>query len=394
ESMAAGMMAAGVEVLDLETTVTPVARFMTGNLQVAGGVHIKRTSERGEAVRINFFNSQGGNISKADERKIENLLAREDIRRMEPDKIREALLIPRAGEQYLSFLFSQIDGEAAPMRPLHVITNALPASLAALAPPLLERLGCLVEYVFMPEPAECPPAGLGSRFSLLAGAVVDRGADLGFYLGPSGEQLVLIDDQGRLIAEDRLLALISLLILRTMPEGKLVIPVTASSVIDKLAARHRGQVIRTKTALQSLMDYCLQGGLEGDSYQQFLMNFDALYALGRILSYLGGQGLKLSQLLEEIPDFHLIKEAVECPWEAKGKVIRSLIEEHKNDRVELLDGIKVFYDKGWTLVLPDSEEPLCRVYSEGYSMEIAQELSAQLIEKINHILTPAGSSRE
>jgi mannose-1-phosphate guanylyltransferase/phosphomannomutase len=135
------------------------------------------------------------------------------------------------------------------------------------------------------------------------------------------------------------------------------------------------------------MDYCLQGGMDGDNYSQFLMNFDALYALGRILSYLAAEGLQLAEVLTEIPAFYLSKKSVDCPWDAKGKVIRRLIEDHKDDRVELLDGIKVYTEQGWTLVLPDSEEPLCRVYGEGYSMEIAEALTDQVIAKISSIVT-------
>lgn len=380
-SICAGLLSSGIEVLDLGTAITPVARYMVGSLQGKGGVHIKRVDVQGEKIRINLFNSQGGNISKGEERKIENLLAREDIRRVEGAKIRQVTSVPRAGEQYLSFLMSQIDGHALRHRRPSLVFAALPAGLSTLVPTMTDKLGCRVTYLNFALEQE---ANVTQR---LAEAVRGSGADLGICLDGSGESLILVDDTGNVINDDTLLALISLVMLRTMPEGKVVVPVTASRAIEELAGRYKAQVVRTKTSLQSLMEYCLQGGLDGDSYGQFLMNFDALFALGKILSYLANEGLRLSEAVAEIPEFYLSKKAVECPWEAKGKVIRRLIEEHKHDQVELLDGIKVFYDEGWTLVLPDSEEPLCRVYGEGYSMEVAEALTDQVVERIAKIVT-------
>jgi mannose-1-phosphate guanylyltransferase/phosphomannomutase len=92
--------------------------------------------------------------------------------------------------------------------------------------------------------------------------------------------------------------------------------------------------------------------------------------------------LKLSEIINMIPDFHVSKKVVECPWEIKGKVMRSLIEEKQNENIELFEGVKVYKDGGWVLVLPDAEQPLCRVIGEGVSQEIANELTDIYVEKI------------
>jgi mannose-1-phosphate guanylyltransferase/phosphomannomutase len=45
--------------------------------------------------------------------------------------------------------------------------------------------------------------------------------------------------------------------------------------------------------------------------------------------------------------------------------MRTLIEEKQGEQVELLEGIKVYHDDGWALVLPDADEPVCRVLQRG-----------------------------
>jgi mannose-1-phosphate guanylyltransferase/phosphomannomutase len=53
--------------------------------------------------------------------------------------------------------------------------------------------------------------------------------------------------------------------------------------------------------------------------------------------------------------------------------------------IELFEGIKINHEKGWTLILPDSDKPLCRVYSDGSTEEYAEELCSFYEDKINRL---------
>jgi mannose-1-phosphate guanylyltransferase / phosphomannomutase len=41
--------------------------------------------------------------------------------------------------------------------------------------------------------------------------------------------------------------------------------------------------------------------------------------------------------------------------------MRTLLEEHRDQDVDLVDGIKVFVDDGFVLVRPDPDEPACHI---------------------------------
>ena len=43
--------------------------------------------------------------------------------------------------------------------------------------------------------------------------------------------------------------------------------------------------------------------------------------------------------------------------DVKGRVMRAMMERHLRDRVDLTDGVKVFLDAGWVLVVPDADKP-------------------------------------
>jgi mannose-1-phosphate guanylyltransferase / phosphomannomutase len=132
--------------------------------------------------------------------------------------------------------------------------------------------------------------------------------------------------------------------------------------------------VRTKANPRSLMEPMQE--------EPFPMLFDALYTLVRVMGAMAKSGLTLSDLLEGIPHFHILRWEVPCPWEEKGKVMRLLIEETKGETVELLDGIKVFTEGGWTLILPDSDGPLFQVYAQGTTKQLAEELANVFADKI------------
>ncbi|MFY9424523.1 MAG: nucleotidyltransferase, partial [Bacillota bacterium] len=113
--------------------------------------------------------------------------------------------------------------------------------------------------------------------------------------------------------------------------------------------------------------------------------FDAVAALARLLEFMAKEGVSLSSIMTRVPPIHMDRATVACPWDRKGQVMRTLIETEPKDKMELLDGIKVYHGSGWALVLPDSDEPVFHVYCEAASMESAIELKELYVSKINKI---------
>jgi mannose-1-phosphate guanylyltransferase/phosphomannomutase len=65
--------------------------------------------------------------------------------------------------------------------------------------------------------------------------------------------------------------------------------------------------------------------------------------------------------------------------------MRLLTERFRDQNVDLMDGIKVFEERGWAQILPDPDEPLVHVYAEGRTEEESEQLDAEfraLVEEI------------
>ena len=103
--------------------------------------------------------------------------------------------------------------------------------------------------------------------------------------------------------------------------------------------------------------------------------YDAVTALCKLLELLAGQERPLSELVAELPRPTLVHAALPCPWGRKGLVMRLLNEQLASRRLDLMDGVKAYDERGWVQVLPDPDEPLVHLYAEGATNELTEELA-------------------
>ncbi|MBC7347717.1 MAG: hypothetical protein H5U00_09765, partial [Clostridia bacterium] len=126
---------------------------------------------------------------------------------------------------------------------------------------------------------------------------------------------------------------------------------------------------------------------------QVQMLGDALYTFVALAGYLVAQNLTFPQALAALPETWQQARDVPCSWAAKGKVLRQLAEEEESRRVETVDGLKVYREEGWALVLPDADEPFYQVYSEALSPALTESLCREYVERIGRLAQgslPAG----
>ncbi|HEY4440855.1 MAG TPA: hypothetical protein VGN14_10380, partial [Candidatus Elarobacter sp.] len=117
-----------------------------------------------------------------------------------------------------------------------------------------------------------------------------------------------------------------------------------------------------------------------------------IYATAKIMELLAAGGRKLSELVATIPPWHVAGLTVPCPWDRKGRVMRSLHDEAAHDgngKVETLDGIRLERPDGWVLVLPDATEAAVNVWAEGKSDDEATRYADEIGERVRAIAMSA-----
>ncbi|MCL4514822.1 MAG: sugar phosphate nucleotidyltransferase [Firmicutes bacterium] len=398
-ALAAGLLSAGVDVYDLGTVTTPVIRHGITSLGVKGGVQVRVTSPETGRMLLEFLDEKGLPLARSRQRSLENTFFREDFDRAESQVIGEMTFVPRVVAAYLAGLLERFDVQAIRKAQCKVVASYDAGNLSFLLPAFLDALGCRAipvtaaipsgQGMFDPAPDRLPGGGdSGNSFTSLteviarvAGAIKAEAADLGLVVDGNGEKLLLITSRGQPVNEAALTTLISSLLLEKSEERSVVVPVTAPQAVEKLAERLNGRVIRAKADPRSVMERALPF---------FHPAFDALFSLGKVLEAMAAGHVSLDELVAALPSINMNREDVTCPWQAKGRVMRSLLEESQEGRVELLDGVKIFHDEGWALVLPDAEEPVFHLYCEARTQEAADSLIADYVRKISEMQKMGG----
>jgi mannose-1-phosphate guanylyltransferase/phosphomannomutase len=392
----ASLLSAGCDVLDLRSMSLPVAKHFIKASGAGGAVHVRKLPGNSRVSLIELMDSTGGYLLRPAERKVENAFFREDYRRADPDELGTIEFASRAIEEYQADFYQLLEHGDYAKRHLRVACDYGYSSIAAYFPAMLARLG--VESVTLNgfnDAKRAPRTAEQTAFHLenLKNIVGTLKYDAGVLFLDDGERLALIDDRGQVLEGPTLLSVFCTLLAKTKPASKLALSVTAPSRLELALQQAGAEVIRTKADARSLLTTAVEQSVDlaGDDKGGFLFpemqnGFDAPFAFGKLLMLLRESGLTLAEVAEGVPTFELAYEAVRVPWESKGAIMRVLAEENRDDaRTELLDGIKIFDQDAWVLVLPDALEPLFHVYAESNDHTQSKDLASGYAKRIDEL---------
>jgi mannose-1-phosphate guanylyltransferase / phosphomannomutase len=390
-AMISGLTSTGIDVADLRVLPAPVGRHTLKTQSYDGGFHVGLSSTDPEAIRIQFFEPPGIELSASMQKEIEKHFSRLELRRMAAADVASITYPARAREGYADDLLASLDVPAIRAHEFKVVIDYGYSAASFVLPLLLGPLGveAVASHEFSPdlpssEPSSLP--GLVGQTKRLVGAI---GADLGVVFDRAAERLYLIDDQAREIPVEQALLLYLRLIGSDGKAGRLAFPVTVTSQVEKVVADSPLEVVRTPASLAALTKAAAESGVVfagavggGYVFPEFLPAYDAMASLCKLLELLAPVDRPLSELVAELPQSHVVHRRVPCPWAQKGLVMRVLTERLGDRDVDLRDGIKVFDQRGWAQVLPDPDEPVVHVYAEGAD----EQTSAQLEEELRHLV--------
>ena len=383
----AGLPSAGINVEDINQVPIPVARYFVRSTDAIGGVHVRLSPFDPRIVDIKFFDQYGMDINKTTERKIENLYFREDFRRVYMDDLGsiEVLRNDDVLGRYQDGLLKVIDSPVIQHRKFQIVMDYANGSTVQLLPTLLNRLSCEV-IVLNTSSDEArfarPLEEVEKDIQRLATITDTLNSDLGIRIDPSGERISVVDDRGRVLDGNKMLAVMTSLMLRKQRNGVVAAPVSAPSALQHIAKRYEGSIMQTRVLAQAMMTAAGREGvvLVGDGAGGFVFPamqpaFDGMLATLKLLELLATFEMRLSEVVDDLPPYYLSRTTVNCPWEHKGKVMRILSEQYRERRAKPIDGIKIDLGKEWVLVLPDADRPLFHVIAESVSNEQAQALA-------------------
>jgi mannose-1-phosphate guanylyltransferase/phosphomannomutase len=392
-ALISGLNSTGVHVADLRTLPAPVGKHLLKTQGYDAAFHIGAASNDPEAVQIRLFERPGVALSTRLQKEIEKHYTRQELRRVPYGEVASITYPARARESYASDLLAHLDVEAIDARGFRIVVDYGYSAGSYVLPQVLGPLGveAVTAHAFESD-AGSGPVRLHETIQQAKRLVAAVNADFGAVFDRSAERIYLIDELGVEVPPEQALLLYVRLISSQSHHGKIVVPINTTSQVEAVAGEGI-EIVRTPASLPELTrtaggEGVLFGGAVGGGYvfPEFLPAYDAIASLCKLMELLAPVERPLSALVGELPRPTLVHRQLQCSWSLKGVVMRVLNERFSDGNVDLLDGIKIFDDRGWVQVLPDPDEPLIHIYAEGGSAEDSAELEEELRRMVTEVI--------
>jgi mannose-1-phosphate guanylyltransferase/phosphomannomutase len=392
-AMISGLVSTGVHVSDLRLALPSVTRHEMRSEERAGALHVRVAADDPDVIQIAFFQPPGILATSETLKAVERVFSREELRRVSPGEIGTLTYPTRSTESYVHELLEALDREAIAARGLRIVVNFAHSAASVIMPALIGDLG--VEMISLNATADAVATGEASPIEDTARLVRAVGCDLGLVMDNGAERVWLIDEHGTPIPPETTL----LLLVRELggAPGSVLVPVTESRMVERIAAGNGATVRRTKASQGDLLAAAAGGdvvfaGASGGGYvfPEFLPAYDAVMSIGKILEIVARSGRSASEHVSDLPPSTRVHHVAPCPWSAKGVAMRQMIEATKGLEIDSTDGIKIFESEGWAQVIPDPDEPVFHIYAEGDTRQESEALEAKYRAMLDGFVAAAG----
>lgn len=208
-AMVAGFTSVGMDVVLLGPMPTPAVAMLTRSMRADLGVMISASHNPFADNGIKLFGPDGYKLSDKDEQAIERRLETPP-RLARPEAIGRARRIDDARGRYVHFAKSTFP-EQLRLDGLKVVVDCANGAAYHVAPDALWELGAeVIPLGVSPDGLNINDACGSTHPQVLQETVVAGGADIGLALDGDADRLIVVDEKGRLIDGDQLMALIAL----------------------------------------------------------------------------------------------------------------------------------------------------------------------------------------
>ncbi|HBP44791.1 MAG TPA: phosphoglucosamine mutase [Flavobacteriales bacterium] len=387
--------ASGVDVIDLGLSTTPTVELAVPAEQADGGIILTASHNPWQWNALKLLDSNGEFLSAAEgERVLELACVPQEYAEVGGiGKIyRRTDWMERHVQHTLDL--DLVDTDAVRTSRFKVAVDAVNSSGGIIIPMLLEAMGCDVVKV------NCNPSGqfahnpepLPAHLEGLCDAVVAEGCDFGISVDPDVDRLAFVDEGGRWFGEEYTLVTVADYVLSKTP-GNTVSNMSSTralrQVTEARGGRYTASAVGEVNVVKAMKDTDAVIGGEGNGgiiYPASHCGRDAVVGTALFLTQLAYFKGPVSALRRLYPDWHISKDKLKLPSVDVDQVLKQLIAEHPEAKVNTIDGVKFELDEGWVHLRQSNTEPIIRVYAEASSPESALALGERFKIELQSML--------
>lgn len=381
-ALVAGFTSVGMDVVQVGPMPTPAVAMLTRSMRADLGVMISASHNPYYDNGIKLFGPDGYKLSDDDERAIEALLENPPPL-AESERIGRARRVEDARGRYSHFAKSCFPEELR-LDGLKVVIDCANGAAYQVAPTALWELGAeTIAIGVTPNGTNINDKCGSTAPTMLQETVVASGADIGIALDGDADRLIIVDEQGRVVDGDQIMALIG----KSWAEsgrlrgGGVVATVMSNLGLERFLNSIGLSLERTAVGDRYVLERMRSGGFNVGGEQSghiilsdYATTGDGLVAALQVLAELVRQGRPASEVLhlfDAVPQLlKNVRFSSGRPLESESVKRAIASAEHE------LDG------KGRLVIRPSGTEPVIRVMAEGDDAEQVTRLVDEICQAV------------
>ena len=358
EAFARGVVSAGGAAVLAGVVPTPAVALLRLDL----GVVISASHNPPEYNGVKFFDREGRKLTDAAEEEIEALLDAPAPGGGEIDRV---------GIAVDSYLEHVLDRFCPDLTGLRIAVDCANGAYSGIAPDAFEQLGAEVVAIGDDPDGNNINVGCGATdLAALSATVVAGGFDLGIAFDGDGDRMLAVDEQGRPVDGDQIIAVLAL----DLGVDTVAVTTMANIGFHQLMAARGIRVVTTDVGDRYVLEALRrEGGVLGGEQSGHIIYLDGHVTGDGLVAGLllcgALKGRTLSEAAAVMPVFPQVKQNLPRP--DRGSLPQSLLDKVAELNAEL-DGT------GRVLVRPSGTEPVVRVLAEAEWEEAAEALCARI----------------
>ena len=381
-ALTSGICSMGVDVLLVGPMPTPGIAFLTRSLRADAGVMISASHNPYQDNGIKFFSGDGLKLPDEFEARMEQLLTSNEIEHLRPtaDAVGKAFRVDDAEGRYIEFVKRSLPRDMD-FQDLKVVVDCAHGAAYKVSPKVLRELGATVWVIGDKPDGMNINAGCGAVYpARLQGAVREYKADIGIAHDGDADRTIVVDEQGKIIDGDHVMAALALdMHARGELKKKTVVGTVMSNFGLERALNKAGiALVRTPVGDRYLLERMLADGYNFGGEQSGHLIFldynttgDGLISGLQVLSLMKRSGKPLSELVRCMTPMPQVLLNVAVKKKPELSTLPDVQQAIKQSEARLKG-------TGRILVRYSGTEPLLRVMVEGEGEALIQSVAEEL----------------
>jgi phosphomannomutase len=397
----------GVDVVDIGLSTTPTVEIAVPEENADGGIILTASHNPKQWNALKLLNAKGEFINEKDGAEVLEIADGEKYTFVDVNLLGKVTKDDSYFRKHIDKILALplVDVDAIKKADFKVVIDCVNSTGGIVLPQLLNALGVdkIVELYCDPT-GEFPhnPEPLPENLRDIAKAVKKEGADLGIVVDPDVDRLALVCEDGEMFGEEyTLVACAEYVLNKRSPsekasgkKGNTVSNLSSTRALRDVTEKHNGKYSASAVGEVNVVNMMKETdaiiGGEGNGgiiLPELHYGRDALVGIALFLSHLAKYGKTCSMLRSTYPDYHISKNKIELTPEINvDAILENIREKYKKQPINLIDGVKIEFDKEWVHLRRSNTEAIIRIYSESESETTADNLAKKIMADIREFI--------